>query len=62
MAYLKVGTIGSRSMEFFRLWVLTNPIRKADWPRRPPLLAEALGVRPEGHGTCRRTLMPSRSW
>jgi 2-polyprenyl-6-methoxyphenol hydroxylase-like FAD-dependent oxidoreductase len=33
----KVGTIGPRSMEFFRRWGLADPIRKAGWPDDHPL-------------------------
>jgi 2-polyprenyl-6-methoxyphenol hydroxylase-like FAD-dependent oxidoreductase len=28
----KVGTVGARSMEFFRRWGVADPIRKAGWP------------------------------
>ncbi|GAA5161204.1 FAD-dependent oxidoreductase [Pseudonocardia eucalypti] len=33
----KVGTVGPRSMEFFRGWGLANRIRKAGWPDDHPL-------------------------
>lgn len=33
----KVGTVGPRSMEFFRRWGVADPIRKAGWPDDHPL-------------------------
>lgn len=37
VSHPKVGTVGPRSMEFFRRWGLAEPIRKAGWPDDHPL-------------------------